>query len=100
MSPGTTTKPAPAAAASSVFKSVLHGTSLYTVALLSQRFASIILLPVNTRFLTPADYGVMELLEQVGVVLSVLLGVNLAGALGYYYFETDSRKTREKVVGT
>lgn len=87
-------------AASSLFRSVLHGTSLYTVALLSQRLASVVLLPINTRFLTPADYGVMELLEQVGVVLSVLLGVNLAGALGYYYFETDSAKTRQAVVGT
>ena len=93
MAPGTTTE-APEKSAPSVFRSVLHGTSLYTVAILSQRFASILLLPVNTRFLTPSDYGVMELLEQVGVVLSVLLGVNLAGALGYYYFETDSPRVR------
>src|SRR4051794_15324243 len=99
MAPGTTTEPAQTSAPS-VFRSVLHGTSLYTIAILSQRFASILLLPVNTRFLTPADYGVMELLEQVGVVLSVLLGVNLAGALGYYYFETDSPRVRERVVGT
>ncbi len=84
----------------SLFKSVLQSTGLYSIALLAQRAVGIILLPVNTRFLSPSDYGVLELLEQVGVVVSVILGINLSASLGYYFFETDTSEARRRVVGT
>ena len=84
----------------SLFKSVLQSTGLYSIALLAQRVVGIVLLPVNTRFLSPSDYGVLELLEQVGVVVSVLLGINLSASLGYYFFETDTPDARRRVVGT
>jgi hypothetical protein len=40
------------------------------------------MIPITTRFLTPADYGVADLLEQSFAVISMLLGGRLASALG------------------
>src|SRR5213080_3681158 len=85
---------------SSLLKSLVKGTALYSVALFSQRIASLILLPINTRYLSPADYGVLDLLEQIGVVLSVLIGLNISAALGYFYFKDESPDYRNRVVGT
>ena len=84
----------------SLYKSFATGSGLFSLAFMAQRLSSIVLLPITTRFLTPADYGVLDLLEQIGVVLSTLLGANFAWALGYFYFQDESTEARRRVVGT
>jgi O-antigen/teichoic acid export membrane protein len=58
------------------------------------------MIPITTRFLSPADYGVADLLEQSTSVISLLLGGRLASALGYFYFQADSEEARRPVVST
>lgn len=85
---------------SSLFRNLLKGTTLYSIALFGQRLGSVILLPINTRFLHPADYGKLELVEQSMMVISILLGIQLSASLGYFYFEQDSEKARERAAST
>jgi len=73
---------------------------MYSIALIAQRMASLILAPITTRFLTPADYGILGLLEQTSFVLGVLLGGNFSSALGYFYVEANSQEARRPVIGT
>ena len=68
-------------------KEMLHSSSLYSLASVGQRLASLILIPIVTRHLLPADYGALDLLEQVGILSSALLGISFSGALGYFYFD-------------
>jgi O-antigen/teichoic acid export membrane protein len=84
----------------SLYKSFATGSGLFSLAFVAQQLASIVLLPITTRYLTPADYGVLDLLQQVGVVLATLLGANFAWALGYFYFQDESTEARRRVVGT
>lgn len=79
---------------------VVAGSSLYAVALLSQRAASFILLPVNTHYLQPSDYGVLEIVEQIGTVMAFLLGMNFAGAAGYFFNREQTPEARENVLRT
>jgi O-antigen/teichoic acid export membrane protein len=83
-----------------LFRNLLKGTALYSLALFGQRLGSVILLPINTRFLNPADYGVLEMVEQSMMVASILLGIQLSASLGYFYFEKDSELTRDKAAST
>jgi O-antigen/teichoic acid export membrane protein len=92
--------PANASSSRSLYKSFAKGSGLFSLAFIAQRLASVILLPITTRFLTPADYGVLDLLEQIGTVLGTLLGGNFAWALGYFYFQDESTEARRRVVGT
>jgi O-antigen/teichoic acid export membrane protein len=62
-------------------KRVASSSGLYAVATLLQRGLSFILLPVYTRFLVPADYGVLELLNALSAVLFGLLLLGLPSAL-------------------
>ncbi|MGD0500302.1 MAG: oligosaccharide flippase family protein [Bryobacteraceae bacterium] len=84
----------------SLFRSMLHGSGVYSIAILGVPAASMILLPVTTRCLTTADYGVIDLLQRVNDVLSTLLGIGFSSALGYFYFQPGSGKDRRAVVGT
>jgi O-antigen/teichoic acid export membrane protein len=89
-----------ASARASLFSSLLKGTALYSIALFSYRIASVVLLPINTRFLNPSDYGVLELLEQIITITSILLGLNISSSLGYFFFEKESTAERNQVAST
>lgn len=83
-----------------LFRNLLKGTALYSIALFGSRLGSTILLPINTRFLGPADYGVLELVEQSTIVASLLLGIQFSASLGYFYFEKDSETARDRAAST
>ena len=79
---------------------MLQGTSVYTLAFVGQRLASLILLPITTRFLTTSEYGVGDLVEQISGVMGILLGLYYSSALGYFYFKAESDEERRSVVWT
>lgn len=55
-------------------------TLIYSLTWLASSATSILLLPIYTRYLSRADYGILELLDYTNVIISiiVLAGLNLA----------------------
>jgi O-antigen/teichoic acid export membrane protein len=84
----------------SVIQSAFRGSIVYAVPMIGQRVAGILILSVVTRVLTPADFGMMALLEQVYSILSLLFGGQFTSGLGYFYFQKDSEEHRARVLGT
>ena len=65
------------------------------------RAVGFLLIPVYTRFLTPADYGVLEIANVMIAIFSILFLIGQIGSLQRFYF--DYNKEREKLreyVGT
>ena len=58
------------------------------------------LLPVYTRFLTPYDYGVKELVGLSVDVIGILLATAISGAFYRFYFKYDTKEDRNEVVST
>ena len=75
-----------------LFKDILHGSGLYSITVFGPVAASLILMPITTRYLTRADYSITDLLERVSIVVALLLGVNFSAALGYFYLREDRRR--------
>lgn len=69
----------------SIFEHILRKSAIYTVALVAGKVASIVLLPLYTRYLTTADYGVLDLLSSAQMFFELLVGVRLADGLLYYH---------------
>jgi len=86
--------------ARSIFRSMLEGTGVYSILMIAQRLISLALLPIATRYLTRADYGVIGLLDNTNIIFSLLLGSQVSAAFGFFYFEKGSGKTSSQVVGT
>lgn len=84
----------------SFYKSMLKSVGLFGIAIVVQRVASFLLLPFNTRYLSTADYGMLDLIEQISTPLSILLGMSFASALGYFYNQKSTEIWRETVTGT
>jgi O-antigen/teichoic acid export membrane protein len=79
---------------------MLRGSGIYSITLIGQRLGSLVTTPIVTRALVPAEYGILDLLDQTIALVSLLLGGNFSYATGYFFFESDSPERRRKVIGT
>jgi len=80
-------------------KLLRHG-SMYAVSVVLSKLASMCLLPVYTRYLSPTDYGIMELLELTSFIVITLIGINLSDAVFCYYAEAQTAAERNLVIST
>jgi len=69
-----------------MFRDIAKKSAIYSLVPVINRGASFLLLPIYTRVLTPADYGVMELLDLTSNIIGLLLGTRIGQALFYFYF--------------
>jgi O-antigen/teichoic acid export membrane protein len=61
---------------------------------------SFIMLPIYTRLLTPADYGVMELISLTLDIISIVAGAKLAVGIFRYYYKAESPAEKNAVIST
>src|SRR2546421_2507243 len=58
------------------------------------------MLPVYTRYLTPADYGTLQLLIMVLEVMSIVAGSRLGAGVFYYFHKADTDGDRQAGLST
>ncbi len=78
-------------------KSFLTHALIYGVGALALQAASVILVPLYTRYLTPAEFGVLEMLNRIGEVFYLCLianGLRLAAFTFYCQSKTDLERKR------
>jgi len=79
-------------------RSALNQSFFYAAAIILQHMVSIIMLPIYTRYLTPGDYGIAELLSMGVDFVGMIFGVVSAEAIFRFYHEDNSDNYRKKVV--
>jgi O-antigen/teichoic acid export membrane protein len=84
----------------SFYGQILRHSSIYGIGVLVQKAGSILMLPIYTRYLSPSDYGLIELLDLSLTVLSMIFCAQFSAALFYHYFEAATPKARGTVVAT
>jgi O-antigen/teichoic acid export membrane protein len=75
-----------------------YQSAIYAVAIFLQHATSIVMLPVYTRYLTPADYGIADLLAMGVEVVGLIVGVISAEAIFRFYFDKADDYHRRSVV--
>ncbi len=73
---------------------------IYLLGSTASAFASILLLPVYTRFLSKADYGILEIIDSARYLLVHILLVGFMPAMTKFYKEADSENTQKDVIST
>jgi O-antigen/teichoic acid export membrane protein len=59
-----------------------------------------LLLPLYTRFLTPTDYGLLEIIEITAVILELLAGVGVTYAVFKFYHKCEDDTERATILST
>jgi len=82
-------------------KSLFQQSFVYGLGQMAMKAVGFLLLPIYTRYLTPADYGVLELLGMVGAVLGLISGLGLPSAFFFGYFKlTATEEEKRRLTGT
>src|SRR5690348_1942012 len=74
--------------------------TIYAIGNILRRLVGFVMLPIYTRYLTPADYGVVGLLTFAMAIMEPLFGARLVEAMPKYYFECEVGERRNSVVST
>jgi O-antigen/teichoic acid export membrane protein len=75
-------------------------TAVYGLADAVGKGLSLVLFPIFTRILTPAEYGAMEVIGTVTFLLSAVLVLGLDNATTRHYFAAEHRERQDIVLGT
>jgi O-antigen/teichoic acid export membrane protein len=72
-----------------LYLKILSQSSIYALGNLSQSALAIALLPIYTRYLTPADYGILALMDLTILLITRLVIPPVDSALGRYYYKPE-----------
>ena len=75
-------------------------SAVYWFGSLVSRFIAVLLLPLYTRYLSPADYGLIETLIALSAVLTVLLAAGVKSAFFRFYFDEADEAGKRRVIRT
>lgn len=82
------------------FASILRHAGIYGLGSVGIRVAGLLLVPLYTYNLSPAEYGVIEYLDLTAVAIAMLFGLGLANAIYRFYYEAPEGEARKRVVST
>lgn len=78
----------------------MKDSAIYAVGTVASRLVGFIMIPVYTRVLTPADYGIIETIVRLVDVIGLFLGLGLAEALLRHYFLAQNEEDRRRLIST
>lgn len=73
---------------------------IYGLGTMVNRIVAFMLLPIYTRYLTPHDYGIKELVGLSTDVISILLATSISSAIYRFYFEFEDLWDKNEVIST
>lgn len=75
-------------------------TVIYGLGILASKATGFIMLPVYTRYLSPSDYGVLELLGTTLEIIAMISAVGLTATVFKFYSEYDAPRDKDEVIST
>lgn len=79
---------------------VITNTTFYSFASFLQKGIGFLLLPLYTHYLSPDDYGVLNVITSITGFISILFTMSLHGAASRFHFDSEDVDYRAKVWGT
>jgi O-antigen/teichoic acid export membrane protein len=82
----------------SYLKRLVNSLAAYQVADVVSKFMAVLLLPVYTRYISPAGYGVVELLGNGVIFISILVRFGIIESFLRFYFTDEDADRRDALV--
>jgi len=73
---------------------------IYAFGTMLGRITALVMLPIYTRYLSPADYGVLELLLMAIEFTGILVGLRISQAMFRFYILAEGESERNEIVST
>lgn len=81
-------------------KKLAINSLLYSAGNLLPQLAAFLLLPIYLSFLSPSDYGILNSVQIVGSVLTIIFTLAIDKAIFRLYFDFNNEKSKKDFLGT
>lgn len=75
-------------------------TLVYLTGTVLARVVSFVMLPVYTRYLTPTDYGILQMLDLAVEIATILISAGATAGTMRFYFKAQSEDQRRIILST
>lgn len=79
---------------------LIKNTSLYTVGSILPQIANLILLPIYTKYLSPAEYGIYTSMMMFNAVLIIFFTMGFERSLNRLYYDYKNPEQKKELFGT
>jgi len=73
---------------------------VYGVGILLSKAVSVLMLPIYLRWLTPADYGVLQLITMTFEVVTIFAGSRIAQGIFHFYHKSEGAEQQRATIST
>ena len=84
----------------SELKKTIGHAGIYSLGVILSRAISFLMLPIYTRYLSPSDYGVLEILEVTVDIVSIFTGMGIVQGLFKFYQQYEGERDKKELVST
>ena len=81
-------------------KFLLTHSSIYGLGTVTSRLVAFLLLPLYTRYLTPKDYGILELIDITTGTIALVVSLGIIRSMSRFYYDEKDLNNRNIVVST
>ena len=79
---------------------IIKNITLYTIGNIVPQAAGFFLLPIYTRFLTPADYGIVSSMQVLNTILAVVFTLAVERSVYRLYWDHKTEKEKKDYLGS
>jgi O-antigen/teichoic acid export membrane protein len=83
-----------------MMRALFRDTMIYGAAAILSRGLSLIILPIYTRILAPADYGVLDMVMVIGSFATLLVALEVTQALARFYGDAEGPAAKRRMAST
>lgn len=83
-----------------MLRAFIRDSAIYGTATILVRGVSILLVPIYTRFLAPADYGVIDILGVFSSFVGVIVSLEIVQAMARFYPDASDHRERVRLAST
>jgi O-antigen/teichoic acid export membrane protein len=81
-------------------KNLVQHSFIYWLGVILAKVVGFLLIPIYTRYLTPADYGTMELLFLTADIAALIIGMQISQGVFKFYHQYETQKEKDCLIST
>jgi O-antigen/teichoic acid export membrane protein len=81
-------------------KKLIKHTTIYGFGTILSKAIGFLMIPLYTHYLTPSDYGVLELLDITISVAAIFVGLGISTSIFRFYYQYEDKKNKNEVIST
>lgn len=82
----------------SILKNIAKHSIVYGFSDILSRAIGFLLIPLYTHYLTPSNYGTLELLDLTSYIIGLFLAMGIAQAVVRFYYDYSDKERRDQVI--